>query len=99
MADETARPEPAVVPDEKVRAKWLDPWGIATMGGVVFLTMSGLFVYLGAFSTMTQVMVLLHTVLGIAFLMPYAVYQTRHILEHLRLALEVVLLLGWLSGA
>lgn len=84
--------------DERVRAKWLDFHGVATMGGVVFLTLSGLFVYLGAFSTLTQVMVLVHTVLGLVFLVPYAVYQTRHLKEHLRWALEVVLLLGWLSG-
>jgi hypothetical protein len=69
-----------------------------TLGLLAFLAASGLWIYCGAFSRPAQVLVLVHTLVGLAFLVPYAWYQATHLLAHLRFALEAVLLLGWVCA-
>ena len=49
------------------------------VGGLLaFESLTGLAVYLLPFSVPNQVMVLLHTVAGLAFVLPYGWYQVRH---------------------
>ena len=49
------------------------------VGGLLaFETLTGLAIYLLPFSIPNQVMVLLHTIAGLAFVLPYAWYQLRH---------------------
>lgn len=47
-------------------------------GLLCFETLTGLAIYLLPFSVPNQVMVLAHTVIGLAFVLPYAWYQLRH---------------------
>jgi cytochrome c554/c'-like protein len=60
----------------------IDEWRrrlLHCVGGLLaFETLTGLAVYLLPFSVSNQVMVLLHTVAGLVFVLPYAWYQVRH---------------------
>src|SRR5512132_2947687 len=47
-------------------------------GLLCFETLTGLAIYLLPFSVPNQVMVLAHTAIGLAFVLPYAWYQLRH---------------------
>ena len=58
--------------------EWRRSLTIFTVGLLGFETLTGLSIYLLPFSVTNQVMVLLHTVAGLAFLVPFAVYQLRH---------------------
>jgi hypothetical protein len=68
-------------------------------GLLLFLTLTGLSILFLDFSEPNQVMVLLHTVLGIVFLFPYIWYQIRHWLIYRRATLTHIKLTGWLSLA
>jgi len=60
----------------------LREWRARITGWVVALfvveALTGLVMYFGPFSVSAQVMVVIHTLVGIAFTVPYAVYQTHH---------------------
>ena len=60
----------------------IDEWRrrlLYCVGGLLaFETLTGVAVYLLPFSVSNQVMVLLHTIAGLAFVLPYAWYQIRH---------------------
>ena len=47
-------------------------------GLFAFLAITGLFIYFGPFSVTAQVMVLLHTLIGVVFAVPYVMYQWHH---------------------
>ena len=66
-------------------------------GLLIFETLSGLSIYLLPFSVTNQVMVLVHTLGGIAFLAPYAWYQYRHWQIYRRMPMTHVKLTGYLS--
>ncbi len=51
---------------------------ICVSGMLVFETVTGLFIWLLPFSVTNQVMVLVHTAVGLAFIGPFAWYQIRH---------------------
>ncbi len=55
--------------------RWL-AYGVAGLLG--FETLSGIVIWLAPFGVSTQVSVLVHTLAGIVFLLPYAWYQVRH---------------------
>ncbi|MCL6507867.1 MAG: cytochrome b/b6 domain-containing protein, partial [Bryobacteraceae bacterium] len=80
-------------------AGWRSPWAILTAGGVSFLTLSGLFILFGPFSVPNQVNVLVHTALGIVFLIPCGWYLVRHFRDYWRTPWSHNLLLGYLGGA
>ncbi len=58
--------------------EWRSPLAILVGGGLLFLTLSGLSIWLLPFSVPNQVMVILHTVGGLAFLVPCLWYSLRH---------------------
>ncbi|HUG41706.1 MAG TPA: multiheme c-type cytochrome [Longimicrobiales bacterium] len=71
---------------------------LLTVGGLlVFETLTGLSIWLLPFSVPNQVMVLLHTAVGLAFLLPFAVYQLRHWLRYRRLPVSHMVLTGYFS--
>lgn len=86
--------------DERRDARRAWTWGpmVVTMGLTGFLTVSGLWIYLAGFSQLAQIAVLVHVALGLVFLVPYGYYQGVHLWRHLKIAMEAVLLLGWLSS-
>jgi len=68
-------------------------------GLIVFETITGLAVYLLPFSVPTQLMVLFHTVAGVAFVAPFAVYQLRHWRIYRQIRLSHVKLTGYFAMA
>jgi hypothetical protein len=68
-------------------------------GLLVFETISGLAVYFLPFSVPNQIMVLFHTVAGIAFVAPFAVYQLRHWRIYRQIRLSHVKLTGYFALA
>ncbi len=70
-----------------------------TAGILLFLTLSGLSIFLLGFSESNQVMVLIHTVIGLAFVIPGAWYQIRHWKIYRRMSMTHVKLTGYFAAA
>jgi hypothetical protein len=66
---------------------------------LLFETLSGLSIFLLPFSVPNQVMVLLHTAVGLVFLLPFAWYQIRHWLLYRSQGLSHVKLTGYFAMA
>ena len=69
----------------------------AVSGLLVFETLTGLSIYLLPFSVPNQVMVLLHTLIGLGFVVPFAWYQVRHWRIYRSLRLSHVVLTGYFA--
>lgn len=65
----------------------------------VFETLTGLAVYLLPFSVPNQMMVLFHTVAGVAMVVPFAVYQVRHWRLYSQIRVSHVKLTGYFAMA
>ncbi len=78
-----------------------DQWrsGLAVMVGglLAFETLTGLSIYLLPFSIPNQMAVLLHTLGGLAFVIPFGVYQLRHWLIYRRYAVTHIKLTGYIA--
>jgi Cytochrome c554 and c-prime len=59
-------------------AEWRSRLSIFVGGLLCFEALSGLWIWLLPFSVPSQILVLLHTVFGVLFLVPYLIYQGRH---------------------
>ncbi len=71
---------------------------LACVGGLlVFETLTGLSIYLLPFSVPNQLMVLLHTVVGLIFVIPFVWYQVRHWNLYRSLRLTHVMLTGYFA--
>jgi hypothetical protein len=65
--------------DQTSRMKeWQQKLMFFTSGLLFFETLTGLCIYLLPFSVSNQIMVLLHTIIGLIFIFPFAWYQIRH---------------------
>jgi hypothetical protein len=58
--------------------EWRSRLAIFVSGLLIFETLSGLSIWLLPFSLSNQILVILHTVAGVLFLVPYLIYQGRH---------------------
>ncbi|MFQ5689259.1 MAG: multiheme c-type cytochrome [Gemmatimonadota bacterium] len=81
--------------DESWRSRLL----LCVGGLLLFETLTGLSMWLLPFSLPNQVMVLLHTGAGLAFLTPFAWYQAKHWLHYRRMRLSHVVLTGYVAMA
>ena len=79
--------------------EWRRRLAAVVSGLLVFLTLTGLSILFLDFSEPNQVMVLLHTLIGVVFLVPFIWYSYRHWRVHRRATLTHVKLTGWLSLA
>ncbi len=77
---------------------WTSPLLVATLGLVAYLALSGVWVLIDPRSGAGQMQVLVHTVAGLAALVPWGWYQARHFLVTWRRPLSHHLVLGWASG-
>jgi len=66
-------------------------------GLFAFLAITGIFMYFGPFSVTAQVMVLLHTLVGLVFVVPYVMYQWHHWQTNRERPFNQHKLLGYLS--
>ncbi len=84
--------------NSKVR-EWRHMLLFFTSGLLLFETLTGLSIYLLPFSISNQVMVLLHTGIGLIFLIPFGWYQIRHWFIYRTLSMTHIKLTGYFSLA
>ena len=77
--------------------EWRSKLTAFVTGLFAFEAVTGLFVYFGPFSVTSQVMVLLHTGIGVAFVAPYVAYQFHHWSTNRERPFNQHKLLGYLS--
>ncbi len=71
-----------------------------TVSGLsLFLAVSGLCILALPFSTFTQHSVVLHTVIGLLFLLPFVIYTVQHLKVYWRYPLTQTKFSGWVAGA
>ena len=58
---------------------WRQPLGRVVAAMTLFLTATGLSIYLLPFSTLNQHAVLVHSVIGVLWAIPFCVYMFRHV--------------------
>jgi hypothetical protein len=80
-------------------AEWRSRVLILTMAGLAFETITGLLMYLAPFSVFNQIGVLLHTVIGIAWMVLFAWYSVRHWWLRFRGRFNHIQFLGYLGFA
>jgi hypothetical protein len=78
-------------------AEWQHRLLLCVTGLLLFETLTGLSIYLLPFSVPNQVAVVLHTVVGLVFVAPYAWYQLRHWRLYRALPMTHVMLTGYFS--
>jgi cytochrome b subunit of formate dehydrogenase len=93
MDEATPRPTRRI----DLAAGWRSKLAISTTGGLAFLALTGLLIWLAPFSEVVQVTVLLHTVIALAFFIPLTWYNWRHWLYYRQHPLTHVKLLGYLG--
>ncbi|NOZ07353.1 MAG: hypothetical protein GXO91_00565 [FCB group bacterium] len=77
--------------------EWQAKLAILTTGLLIFETLTGLGIYLLPFSIPLQITVLIHTLVGLIFIIPFTVYQIRHWLLYRKAAMTHVKLTGYLA--
>ena len=63
-------------------AEWKHKLLLVVSGLLIFETITGLLIYFLPFSISNQINVLLHTIIGLIFIIPYTWYQIRHWMIH-----------------
>ncbi|HMB71856.1 MAG TPA: hypothetical protein VKU85_21275, partial [bacterium] len=79
--------------------EWASRLAIFVSGLLVFETISGLAIWLLPFSVPSQLLVLLHTVAGLLFLVPYLAYQASHWWKYRQRSWSHSLLTGYVAFA
>ena len=77
--------------------EWRRPLLVAVAGLLVFETLTGLAILLLPFSVPNQMMVLFHTIAGVAFAVPFIWYQLRHWKIYRSIRLSHVVLTGYFA--
>jgi len=78
-------------------AEWRSKLNVWSNGALLFLTLTGLSIWLLPFSRFNQLSVLAHTLIGLVFLVPICVYAVRHWLVYRRHVLTHNKFLGYVS--
>lgn len=79
------------------KEKWHSRLTIWVISILLFELISGLAIYLVSFSLTAQALVVIHTALGLAVVIPYIIYQARHWYSYRKNKLTEHKLLGYLS--
>ncbi len=80
-------------------SEWQHSLVIFVSAFLLFETLTGLSIYLVPFSVPNQTMVLLHTLVGLIFVIPFAWYQIRHWLIYRSQTMTHIKLTGYLAMA
>ncbi len=84
-------------PNSAPEKRWSRPLVILVSAFLLFETITGLLIYFLPFSISNQMMILVHTGIGIAFCIPYLVYQVQHWLSQRQRPLSEIKLTGYIS--
>jgi len=79
--------------------EWRSLLAMAVAGFSIFATLTGLSIWLLPFNVPNEVTVLLHTLAGLAFLLPCGWYLVRHGLRYWRNPMSHIQLLGYIGAA
>ena len=85
-------------PSSRPIAEWKRKLLICVSRLLLFETLTGLSIYLLPFSLPNQVMVLVHTAIGLVFIGPFAWYQVRHWLRYRPMGLSHIKLTGYFAA-
>ncbi|MBZ0268928.1 cytochrome c family protein, partial [bacterium] len=77
--------------------EWASRLAIFVSGLLLFETVSGLSIWLLPFSIPNQLLVLLHTVVGLVFLVPFLVYQAKHWVRYKNRAWSHYMVTGYVA--
>lgn len=78
---------------------WSSRLAILVASLLVVECLTGLWIYLASFSISSQVQVLLHSVAGLALILPYVYFQARHFMVWFRQRVTAVMVLGYILMA
>jgi hypothetical protein len=79
------------------KSEWQHHMLVFVSGLLLFETLTGLSIYFLPFSLPNQIMVLLHTIVGLLFILPFAYYQIRHWYIYRSLVMTHIKLTGYFS--
>ena len=79
-------------------AAWRSRLAVWTLVLFLFLSVSGIVIWVAPGTHWAEAQTLLHTVFGIVFLVPCAMYLWRHVAQTIRQPMSHVAILGWTSG-
>ncbi|MFQ5737528.1 MAG: multiheme c-type cytochrome [Acidobacteriota bacterium] len=82
---------------ENRRGGWLSKLAIWTTGFLLFETLTGLSIWLAPFNVPNQILVLVHTLIGLLFFLPAAWYMFRHWRHYRTYVMTHLKLLGYLG--
>jgi hypothetical protein len=91
--------ESLTAPAAAREGEWSSRLAVFVAGLLLFETISGLSIWLLPFSVPNQFSVLLHTLGGLLFLVPFLIYQTQHWLNYRSRAWSHYLLTGYVAFA
>ncbi len=83
---------------EERSAEWRSRLAIAIAGFLLFSVLSGLAILLLPFSVPNQITVILHTVVGLGFIVPAGWYLVRHWLRYWQKPISHIQVLGYAGG-
>ena len=86
------------LPARDATAAWRSRLAVWTLALFLFLSVTGVVIWVAPGNAWAEAQTLLHTVLGIAFLVPTAIYLSKHIAQTIRQPVSHVAILGWTSG-
>lgn len=79
-------------------AAWRSRLAVATLASFLFLSVTGVVIWLAPGNAFAEAQTLLHTLVGIAFLVPATIYVWKHVAQTIRHPVSHVAILGWTSG-
>lgn len=82
-------------PEERTIAGWRSWLAVFVAGSLLIEAGTGIWIYVAPFSVSSQIQLMLHTFLGLALLVPYAVYQVHHWRTWGRQKLSIDMVLGY----
>jgi len=82
---------------ERTHGEWSRLLGHCVIGLLLFETLSGLAMLWLPFTVSTQMTVLVHTIAGIVFLLPFVLYQLRHWRRYRMVPISALKLTGYLA--
>jgi hypothetical protein len=86
------------LPARDAPSAWRSRLAVWTLALFLFLSVTGVFIWLAPGNAWAEAQTLLHTALGVVFLVPATVYLVKHVAQTIRHPVSHVAILGWTSG-
>jgi len=80
------------------KTPWAKSLAFLAAGFILFETLTGLFIYFLPFSISNQIMVLVHTGIGLLFFVPVAWYQLKHAIAYIDRPINDIKITGYIAS-